>query len=117
MYSSIQINGYRGLDSFRMEKLGRVNLLVGMNNSGKTSILECIELLRSAGDPHVLSAIAGRRGEWGHADDPDVCATFGPRPDPLDVSHLFANHELTGKIRILRRTVAETSQPPVGTTG
>ena len=100
MYSSIRINGYRGLDSFRMEKLGRVNLLVGTNNSGKTSILECIELLRSAGDPHVLSAIAGRRGEWGHADDPDVRATFGPRRDPLDVSHLFANHELTGEIRI-----------------
>ena len=45
MYSSIRINGYRGLDSFRMEGLGRVNLLVGANNSGKTSILECIELL------------------------------------------------------------------------
>ena len=28
MYSSIRINGYRGLDSFRMERLGRVNLLV-----------------------------------------------------------------------------------------
>ena len=48
MYSSIRINGYRGVDSFRMEGLGRVNLLVGKNNSGKTSILECIELLQSA---------------------------------------------------------------------
>ena len=65
MYSSIRISGYRGLDSFRMERLGRVNLLVGMNNSGKTSILECIELLRSAGDPHVLPSIARRRGELG----------------------------------------------------
>ena len=43
MYSSIQISGYRGLDSFRLEGLGRINLLVGTNNSGKTSILECIE--------------------------------------------------------------------------
>ena len=42
MYSSIRINGYCGLDSFRMDGLGRVNLLVGTNNSGKTSILECI---------------------------------------------------------------------------
>ncbi len=100
MYSSIRINGYRGLDSFRMEGLGRVNLLVGANNSGKTSILESIELLRSAGNPHVLSAIAGRRGEWGYPDDQDARATFGPRSDPLDVSHLFAIHELNGEIRI-----------------
>ena len=70
MYSSIRINGYRGLDSFRMDGLGRVNLLVGTNNSGKTSILECIELLRSAGNPHVLSAIARRRGELGYTGLP-----------------------------------------------
>ena len=100
MYSSIRIKGYRGLDSFRMQGLGRVNLLVGTNNCGKTSILECIELLRSAGDPHVLSAIAGRRGEWGHTADGDSRASVEPRPDSLDVSHLFANHELGGTIHI-----------------
>ena len=100
MYSSIRIQGYRGLDSFQMRGLGRVNLLVGTNNCGKTSILECIELLRSAGDAHVLSSIAGRRGEWGYASEGDVRASFGPRPEPLDVSHLFANRELHGAIHI-----------------
>ena len=100
LYSSIRINGYRGLDSFRMEGLGRVNLLVGTNNSGKTSILECIELLRSAGNPHVLSSIIGRRGEWGYANEGDARTSIGPRPEPLDVSHLFLNHELRGAIRI-----------------
>ncbi len=100
MYSSIRINGYRGLDSFRMERLGRVNLLVGTNNSGKTSILECIELLRSAGNPHVLSSIIGRRGEWGYANEGDARVTLGPATESLDVSHLFANHELRGTIRI-----------------
>ena len=99
MYSSIRISGYRGLDSFRMEGLGRVNLLVGTNNSGKTSILECIELLRSAGDPHVLSTIAGRRGEWGYATDEDTRASL-TRQDFLDVKHLFVNRELPGKIGV-----------------
>ena len=100
MYSSIRISGYRGLDSFRMEGLGRVNLLVGANNSGKTSILECVELLRSAGNPHVLSSIIGRRGEWGYANEGDARTSIGPRPEPLHVSHLFLNHELHGAIRI-----------------
>ena len=97
MYSSIRINGYRGLDSFRMEGLGRVNLLVGANNSGKTSILECIELLRSAGNSHVLSSIAGRRGEWGYVTDENPRASV-TRQDFLDVKHLFANRELPGEI-------------------
>ncbi|MCY4658310.1 MAG: AAA family ATPase [Acidobacteria bacterium] len=90
MYSSIRIRGYRGLDSFRMEGLGRVNLLVGTNNSGKTSILECIELLRSPGNPHVLASISGRRGEWGSVADATSRGSLGPRPEPLDVSRRFA---------------------------
>ena len=97
MYSSIRIDGYRGLGSFRMERLGRVNLLVGTNNSGKTSILECIELLRSAGNPHVLSAIAARRGEWGRDEREDVRTPLF-RQDALDVKHLFTNHKLPGEI-------------------
>ena len=87
MYSSIRISGYRGLDSFRLDGLGRVNLLVGTNNCGKTSILECIELLRSSGNRYVLTSILGRRGEWGFASDED-------RQAHLDVTHLFANRDL-----------------------
>ncbi|WP_420450138.1 AAA family ATPase [Candidatus Palauibacter sp.] len=100
MYSSIRIQGYRGLDTFRLEGLGRLNLLVGPNNSGKTSILECIELLRSAGESHVLWSIAGRRGEWGLANEEHDRVPPGPRREILDVSHLFANRELNGTIEI-----------------
>ncbi len=100
MYSSIRIQGYRGLDSFRLCGLGRVNLLVGTNNCGKTSILECIELLRSAGRPSVLSAIAARRGEWTRAGAGDARGTPVPRSNLVDVSHLFANRGLENPIRI-----------------
>lgn len=93
MYSSVLISGYRGLESFELDGLGRINLLVGTNNSGKTSILECIELLRSAGSSHVLTTILGRRGEWGYSSDEE-------RQDYLDVTHLFANHELPGKFAV-----------------
>ena len=106
MYSSIRVRGYRGLDSFRMEGLGRVNLLVGTNNSGKTSILECIELLRSAGNPHVLASIASRRGEWGSVADATSRGGLGPRPEPLDVSRLFANQDLHSVISVEADRVA-----------
>ena len=100
MYSSIQIQGYRGLDSFRMEGLGRVNLLVGANNCGKTSILECIELLGASGAPRVLSDILRRRGEWGYMGDEDPTTPIGARTDFLDVSHLFANRDMRGRISV-----------------
>ncbi len=76
-----------------MEGLGRINLLVGTNNSGKTSILECIEFLRSAGNPYVFSSIVSRRGEWGYSTDENS-------PPSIDISHLFANHDLRGEVVI-----------------
>ena len=93
MYSSIQISGYRGLDSFTMDGLGRVNLLVGKNNCGKTSILECIELLRSAGNRYALSSVLGRRGEWGYSSEDDRGLT-------VDVTHLFSNRDLDREVSI-----------------
>ena len=93
MYSSIRIAGYRGLKSFRLTDLGRVNLLVGANNSGKTSILECIELLRSAGSPNVLHAVLSRRGEWGFLPSEE-------RRVALAVRHLFTDHDLAGRVVI-----------------
>ena len=85
MYSSMEVLGYRGFDSFRLSGLGHVNLLVGMNNSGKTSILECIELLQSGGNPEVLYSILSRRGELARVDGPG-------RTLPV-VRHLFAGHD------------------------
>ncbi|WP_072160761.1 MULTISPECIES: AAA family ATPase [Planktothricoides] len=39
MLKSLEIKNFRCFESFRLEQLGQVNLLVGSNNSGKTSIL------------------------------------------------------------------------------
>ena len=96
MISSIRIKGYRGFDSFEMNGLGRINLLVGTNNSGKTSVLEAIYLLASQGDPMALFQLLWRRGER----LPQIltpAADRSPRRSPveLDVAHLFTGHELS----------------------
>lgn len=93
MYSSLEIAGYRGFDSFRLAGLGQVNLLVGANNCGKTSILECIELLHAGGSPAVLCSILNRRGEL------DRSRGDGRRLMPV-VRHLFAGRELLGRLTI-----------------
>ena len=47
MLKSVKIENFRGFKSFELQQLGRINLLVGENNSGKTSILEAVQLLCS----------------------------------------------------------------------
>jgi predicted ATPase len=89
MISSIQVNGYRGLAEFEMSELERVNLLVGKNNSGKTSVLEAIFLLISRGEPSALWQVLWRRGERLTAAE-----RSRDRAPDLDVSHLFLGHVL-----------------------
>lgn len=105
MYSSIRISSYRGLGSFRLDRLGRVNLLVGRNDCGKTSILECVELLRSPGNPQVLGSILGRRGELRYLGDEDPQAH-------LDITRLFANRDLRSEVLVEADRVG-TADPSV----
>ena len=108
MISTIHIQGYRGLEDFEMGSLGRLNLLVGTNNSGKTSVLEAVNLLMSRGDPASLWQLLWRRGER------QSLPVSGPerarRPQwELDVSHLFFGHEAhTGS----RFTISSRNQTP-----
>ena len=37
---SLEIKNFRAFKHLRIEKLGRVNLIVGKNNVGKSSVLE-----------------------------------------------------------------------------
>ncbi len=41
---SLEIAKYRGLNGMKLEGFGRINLLVGGNNAGKTSVLEALAL-------------------------------------------------------------------------
>ena len=54
MFQTIDIKAYRGLKNITLQNLSRVNILVGENNTGKTSILEAIQLLR---DPEVVDNV------------------------------------------------------------
>jgi energy-coupling factor transporter ATP-binding protein EcfA2 len=57
----LDITAFRGLRHLKLEKLGRVNLLVGLNDSGKTSVLEAIALLSRPLDPMWWLRIAHQR--------------------------------------------------------
>ena len=77
-----------------MEGLGRVNLLVGTNNCGKTSILESVQLLCSA-TPSVLNAVAIQRGEWQAFTDGEQRNVYA-----IDISQLFSCRNLGGEVHV-----------------
>jgi len=64
MITQLEIKNFRGFSEYKIDDVGQVNLLVGTNNCGKTSILEAVHLLKSRGDVSILDSItAERRGE------------------------------------------------------
>lgn len=62
MLEKILIDNFRGITQIEIDDLQRINLLVGKNNSGKTSILEAIFLLTGAGNPELPLKINHFRG-------------------------------------------------------
>jgi AAA15 family ATPase/GTPase len=57
MLNSLMIRNFRALENFEVSKLGRVNLIVGKNNSGKSSVLEALQIYASNGQLSLLDEI------------------------------------------------------------
>ncbi len=92
MLKSLKIENFRCFKSFELQQLGRINLLVGKNNSGKTSILEAIQLLTSQFNLELLRDVMISRGEYILNDERNLEGTFRRSVRELDICHLFYGH-------------------------
>jgi hypothetical protein len=92
MIRRLELENYRGFKQYTLSSLARVNLLVGMNSSGKTAILEAVNLLAAGGDPRIISRIARQRGEINYEVVED---RFPRRTAYVNISHFFYGHEFT----------------------
>lgn len=61
MFKKIRIESYRGLENVVLDNLAAVNILVGDNNCGKTSVLEAIQMLSEIDSPDNIIRIARNR--------------------------------------------------------
>lgn len=84
MIKKLEIAGFRSFANFKIEKLARVNLFVGKNNTGKTSLLEALEIL-ALGTPDGLFQSPRRRLEYFYQDQSGAYSQF---------THLFYGHDL-----------------------
>lgn len=77
-FESVAIGQYRALADVVFEKLGRVNLVVGINNAGKTTVLEAVYLLANQSDPRGLLELIRRRTRVDVASTPAFSVTQLP---------------------------------------
>jgi len=73
MLKRLQIRNFRCLNALKIDQLSDINLIVGKNNSGKTSLLEAIFLLSGGGNAQVAindNVIRGLKPSDISTDDP-----------------------------------------------
>lgn len=90
MLRDLTIKNYRCFQDFAIDGLARVNLIVGQNNSGKTSFLEAVYLLVNQLNYRALIELLDVRGEY--TFDPSFYS--GSTSTVIyDMAHLFHDHE------------------------
>lgn len=62
LLKDISIKHFRGIDSLELQDLKKVNLIVGQNNTGKSTVLEAMFLLVGMSNPTLIPTINRFRG-------------------------------------------------------
>jgi AAA15 family ATPase/GTPase len=64
MIDSLEIKNYRNLDGLKVKLFGKINLIAGKNNTGKTNFLHALELLVSDFDLEALKKQLEKKREF-----------------------------------------------------
>lgn len=89
MIDSFLIENFRLFESLRLERLARVNLFVGRNNSGKSALLEAIEVYASTASAEtLLNLIKAREETWSGKSQVEFRQLYG---NPI--RHIFRGHQ------------------------
>lgn len=99
--NSLEINSFRAFEHLQIERLGRVNLVVGKNNVGKTSLLEAIQLYARSGSPTLIAELLMSRDESRLSNLDAIALNF---PDLLlGLKYLFfGRRELTNTLETIQ---------------
>ena len=68
-FPDLTIQGFRGFKNLSIPRLGRVTLITGKNNTGKSSILEALRIHTHNGAPYLIEEILTSREEYSRNRD------------------------------------------------
>jgi hypothetical protein len=91
LFDSLEIRQFRAFDFLKIEHLGHVNLILGKNNVGKSTLLEALYLHANIGSPHAMWAILTTRDEQ-HSE----LYSNGDAPAPWKLFHGYPKLEQIG---------------------
>ena len=91
MLEAFYVNNFRLFKHLELPELGRINLIAGINGSGKSALLEAIRLYASNADPGVFAdLIFSRKEYWSPKERPH----FDEIVSGQVLRHLFCGHKL-----------------------
>jgi predicted ATP-dependent endonuclease of OLD family len=99
MLRDLTIQNYRCFKDFHIDDLARVNLIVGQNNSGKTTFLEAIYLLVQQQNIQAVFDVLSSRGELSQIQTPLPSGQAVNR-SKYQFEHIFYGHQLTPDLSI-----------------
>ena len=103
MFKSIKIKNLRAITELEIDNLGQVNLLVGQNNCGKTTVLEALFLLIGATNPHLPVSVNTFRGLDLDSFTDELWPTFFHNMDidnPINISGETTENKETQRLEI-----------------
>lgn len=80
MLDSLIIKNFRSLADFEVAKLGRINLIVGKNNAGKSSVLEALRIYAGNGQRELLDSISAEHDERYRVKETERAEPDAPLP-------------------------------------
>jgi energy-coupling factor transporter ATP-binding protein EcfA2 len=86
-FNTLSIERFRAFRHLNLENLGRVNLITGRNNTGKSSVLEAFRILASEASPSVIFSILRSREE--NAEEVTESTLFVEAISSFPLSSLF----------------------------
>lgn len=109
MLTTLTVDGYRSFRHYEVEGLTAVNLFVGRNNSGKTSLLEALQFLASKGSMGALLRSSESRGEASSISGPEAPT----RSWATNVTHLFHGHDIRPESKPKIRFAGKPGNRPI----
>lgn len=103
MIANLHIERFRGIRDVELNDLGQVNLVVGQNNAGKTSVLEALAIYANPLDPLAWYATAMRRD--GGMSDVEAIGWLFPQVQGKAVGEIYLHGD--GPLSSVRASVQE----------